>query len=364
MKNDLFEKYQSIKTPTELLEFMSNIEYGYLTKSGKIYTINDADYQKSWYDNYILQDKSTILKTGVGNCFDQVELERAWFEDNNYQIKTIYEMVSLNYDNNYPTHTFLVYKDNNKWFWFENSFSKLRGIHKFDTLEELMSYQKDKYLELLEEYQITDIEHKNIIITCYNKPTPNISALEYIEYAVESSSFIVKDNIELYEPRLEDYWYEKKLLSDAATMSYNAFYDVNYDNYDYNTGCIEFNEDRWEKDFIRRKEKGNYFAYIKDNTSNEFVGYLNYHYNSNSKYYECGIVIEASKRKKGYAKTGLQLLKQKALIDGIDYLYDSFEADRIASLKLFSSLGFKVVKQTTWKKGNKDVAGVTVSCKL
>lgn len=30
-------------------------------------------------------------------------------------------MVLLDYDNNYPTYSFLVFKDNTKWYWFENS---------------------------------------------------------------------------------------------------------------------------------------------------------------------------------------------------------------------------------------------------
>ena len=33
-------------------------------------------------------------------------------------------------------------------------------------------------------------------------------------------------NIKLYIPKIEDYWYEKKLQSDPETMSYNSGYDV------------------------------------------------------------------------------------------------------------------------------------------
>ena len=51
-------------------------------------------------------------------------------------------------------------------------------------------------------------------------------------------------NIELYIPKLEDYWYEEKLESDPLTMSYNAGYDVSYYGYHYDTGCIDFPEGR------------------------------------------------------------------------------------------------------------------------
>ena len=43
----------------------------------------------------------------------------------------------------------------------------------------------------------------------------------------------------------DDYTYKKRLESDAKTMSYNAGYDVTYDGYNYDTGCIEFNKENW-----------------------------------------------------------------------------------------------------------------------
>ena len=116
-----------IKNPEELLNFMSNkINYGYLGK-------NDDNFNLDWYEQYILENKDDILNNLYGNCWDQVELERDWFLKNGYEIKTIFEMVKLDYDNIYPSHSFLVYKDNNCWFWFENSDFNNRGIHKFNS---------------------------------------------------------------------------------------------------------------------------------------------------------------------------------------------------------------------------------------
>jgi len=46
--------------------------------------------------------------------------------------------------------------------------------------------------------------------------------------------------LELYIPKLEDYYYEQKLLSDKDTMNYNAGYNVSYKGYHYDTGCIDF----------------------------------------------------------------------------------------------------------------------------
>ena len=100
-------------------------------------------------------------------------------------------------------------------------------------------------------------------------------------------------NISLYIPKAEDYWYEAKLENNPLTMNYNAGYDVSYYGYHYDTGCIDFPEDKWEESYNKRINDNKYFAYIKDNDLNTFVGYVNYHYNKGDDRYECGIVIES-----------------------------------------------------------------------
>lgn len=188
--------FTNIKTPKELNEYMNkNISYGYLGKNNKVYMPNDPNFDKDWKDNYILENASDILSTKVGNCFDQVEFERNWFENNNYEYKTIYNQVLLNYDNSYPTHTFLVYKENNKWYYFENAWEDMKGIHEFNTLEELLEYEYNKYIEFLKEFNITDEEIEKIKYFEYSKPKEHISAKEYIEYMLKQKElyFIEKE---------------------------------------------------------------------------------------------------------------------------------------------------------------------------
>lgn len=166
--------------------------------------------------------------------------------------------------------------------------------------------------------------------------------------------------LELYIPKIEDYWYEEKLQSDPLTMSYNAGYDVSYYGYHYDTGCIDFPKSKWQESYDRRKKENRFFAYIKDYDLNEYIGYLNYHYNNNSNRYECGVVIESKYRKKGYGKESLKLLIEHAKLNGIKELYDNFEIDRDNTLKVFESVGFEIVEKQKWKKFNKEVEGVLV----
>ena len=168
--------------------------------------------------------------------------------------------------------------------------------------------------------------------------------------------------ISLYEPKIDDYWYEEKIQSDLLTMSYNAGYDVSYYGYHYDTGCIDFPSYKWEAMFEKRKDPKRYFAYIKD--SDTFVGYVNYQYVVDEDRYECGIVIESKYRGKGYAKKALKLLCAKAKENGIKELYDNFEIDRGHTLELFKSVGFEIVEEQKWKKFSKDVNGVLVKIVL
>ena len=171
-------------------------------------------------------------------------------------------------------------------------------------------------------------------------------------------------HISLYIPKIEDYWYEEKVQSDPLSMNYNAGYDVSYYGYHYDTGCIDFPKEKWEETYNKRINDNKYFAYIKDNDLNEFVGYVNYHYNKNDKRYECGILIDSQHRGKGYSKDALKLLCDEAKANGIIELYDNFEIDRYNTLSVFEQVGFEVVEEQTWKKFGKDVKGVLVKIKL
>ena len=165
--------------------------------------------------------------------------------------------------------------------------------------------------------------------------------------------------LQLYIPKLEDYWYEQKIQSDKDTMSYNAGYDVSYLGYHYDTGCIDFPKEKWLEIYNKRINENRFFAYLKDTNTNKFVGYVNYQYNKDDNRYECGIVIEANKRGKGYAKEGLKLLCEHAKKNGIKSLYDNFEKDRLG-IEIFEQLGFKVYEETTWNKFGNIVNGIVV----
>ena len=184
----------TIRTPEELLNFMSyNINYGYLGKNGRVYHYDDPDFNDDWFDEYILENSDDLAKNLYGNCWDQVEFERDWFLKNGYEVKTIYEMVNLDYDNDYPSHSFLIYKDNDEWCWFENADFNNRGIHRYNSYDELLSDQYKKYLEFLKTFNIKDDEIEKIIVTDFDKPKEHISASEYLNHVIDSKLITVTE---------------------------------------------------------------------------------------------------------------------------------------------------------------------------
>lgn len=180
--------YENIKNPKELLAYMTkNIKYGSISKTGKIYdNPHSKEWERDWYNECIVQDGNGVLKTGYGTCWDQVELERKWFNDNNYNFKTIFMWFDTKED--LPTHTFLIYKENNKYYWFEHAFEKYRGIHTFNSEQEVIKYVTGKQLEYsVENYNIVKDYEKYIKYIEYNKPPRNLGINAYLDYVLNKN---------------------------------------------------------------------------------------------------------------------------------------------------------------------------------
>lgn len=129
------EDLSKLDTPEKLLEYMStNIEYGYLTRRGKI----ELEDYNDFYHQYRLQSPRQVVENRVGVCWDQVELERYIFSK---YIKLPFETYYIVCNNiERGTHTFLIYKKDNKSYYFENSYEKFRGIKEFNNTRDIIKY--------------------------------------------------------------------------------------------------------------------------------------------------------------------------------------------------------------------------------
>ena len=149
---NLYDKYNEIDTPEALLLFMDNIRYGFYGKDGREYTndgteVSNKAFQTACVREYALANKDKVLKYGLGQCFDQTELERSWFKEHNYEFKTIFIWFLFDYENNYPTHSYLIYKDNEQYCYFEHADENNKGIYRFDSYEEAIRFQMKKHID-------------------------------------------------------------------------------------------------------------------------------------------------------------------------------------------------------------------------
>ena len=178
------EEFNNISSPEELLEFMDCISYGFVSKTGKKYYDNDLEGWNNWFEECCVQNGEDVLKSRVGTCWDQVELERLWFDKNNYKFKTIFSWFEHGRNDDMPTHTFLIYESNNKYYWFEHSFEMYKGIYEFDSEEDAIEYVKDKQFEyaLMNNECAKENDRDYLVCYEYNKPMDHLNVKDYLEY--------------------------------------------------------------------------------------------------------------------------------------------------------------------------------------
>jgi hypothetical protein len=173
-KSEIQEKFEHIKTPEELLTFMkSNIKYGFVGKDdNKIYSPEHEDWGISEEPVHDLQSPEKLLVSKHGTCWDQTELERSWFAKHNYEFKTFLSMVNPGKEisQKNPAHTFLTYKDGEKWKWFENSLGDDNGIYEFTNLGSVIDAVKERVVNNAIRNGATEEELKNFMSLDYEKP--------------------------------------------------------------------------------------------------------------------------------------------------------------------------------------------------
>ncbi|SRR5574344_2355284 len=158
-----------------IMDTLNNIEYGFKDSDG-FNIINDENkWNDEFYEFYYLLSPEELLNTKCGVCWDQVELERKLFNDNNIQCSTYF--IYLDDGADLPSHTFLTYQANNKYYWFEHSWYDYKGIHEYNTLNELLNDVKEKFVNS------KDAKDKYpILIYKYNKPRYHIDCESFYKY--------------------------------------------------------------------------------------------------------------------------------------------------------------------------------------
>ena len=158
-----------------------------------------------------------------------------------------------------------------------------------------------------------------------------------------------KEELELHIPTLEDMWFVQTLQEDHATMSYNAGWNVSFDGYHPDTGCIDFPQEQWAQKQERwvGHEPDRFYAFVKDRNSGRFVCEVNYHYTADDNWWDMGVLVYAPYRGRGCGRCAMELLLHRAfVVDKIGCLHNNFEESRAAALTIHRRAGFREVGES------------------
>ncbi len=169
-------EFNDIKTPKQLMKYLSaNFKYGF-THKNKIFTEDTPDFQDKMDQLYKLRTGKNFIKSGYGVCWDFCEFERDFFKQNNIYHECYFIFSFKNRKDGGPTHSFTIYNKNNKWFWFEYSWFTFRGIWEYNTKEEALNDIKTKFLQ---NNNVKSLEMYKI-----NKAKAGLNTFTYIEHCL------------------------------------------------------------------------------------------------------------------------------------------------------------------------------------
>ena len=141
-----FKKY-NIKTPQQLYDFCcKKLQYGF-TYRGKVFTDFEPDFQANMDKYYKLRLGEDLIRSGYGVCWDVCELERDFLISAHIPHECYFLESFVSRDEGGPTHTFALYQENGKWYWFEYTWLYYRGIHEFDTKQQALKDIYNKYVD-------------------------------------------------------------------------------------------------------------------------------------------------------------------------------------------------------------------------
>lgn len=173
-----------IEQADNILKLMDNIQYGWVDKDGSKHERLDS----SRYSDHRLQSPEETLKSGVGVCWDEVELERYYFEKLGVKCQTYF--IAYYDGKNNPSHTFLTFEDNGKYCWFEHSSWRQKGIYWYESERELLQDFWNRYLI---DHSDEIVDDQNLRMYQYEKPESGISYSDFFEHCEGGCSVQLRD---------------------------------------------------------------------------------------------------------------------------------------------------------------------------
>lgn len=165
----------------EIKDKLAELKLGYRDREGNFY----AGFKNNFKESFYLQSPKQLAESKIGTCFEQVEYERDLISKMNVELRTYF----INYpcDNYDMSHAFLIYKDNQKYYWLENAWVKYKGVHIYDSKEQL-------FLDVLTKFVATipNGEFKKVRLYMYEKPRFGINYAKFLSNCISNRSIKIK----------------------------------------------------------------------------------------------------------------------------------------------------------------------------
>ncbi len=160
---------------------LEGIKLGYRDKEDNKYIGFDPNFKETFY----LQSPKQLLESKIGSCFDQVELERELISRLGVDCRTYF--ISYPDDDYDMAHAFIIYKDSQKYYWLENAWRKYKGLHVYNSKDDLFDDVLGKFVKT-----IPNGEFKKVKLYLYEKPRSGISYAKFVSNCMSNRSIKIK----------------------------------------------------------------------------------------------------------------------------------------------------------------------------
>jgi RimJ/RimL family protein N-acetyltransferase len=181
-ERNIFMKYDFSMLLTELME---EVKFGYVDEYGNKY----INFHDKFKEEYYLQSPSELATSGIGIAMDRVEYAREVLVNRNIDCRT-YLMMNSSTDDE-ASHVFLIYKDEKYYYWYEHSWLKYKGIHKYKSKEELFRDVLTKYAKVI------NVDKNDVKLLIYDRPKYGINYTKFIKHCIANSENL--NNKKLFE---------------------------------------------------------------------------------------------------------------------------------------------------------------------
>lgn len=301
----------------KIMNVMEQIEYGFLDNNGNN-IFNNVKPECIFNKVYYLMSPEELLNKKVGVCWEQVELERRLFEENNIKNETYF--IYIDDKNNLPSHTFLVYYVDNKVYWFEHSWFDEKGIHEYNNLNDLLNDVEIKFIKSRENEVPKGLD---VHIYKYNKPNYNISCNEFYNYIFT-------------QKKIFNFKIETATINDLERIKYYKLKTI-----------VEYAKSLSEEEMTKIDN------YICESVPTLIKEYKNIIYNKKIigsiliRKIDDGLLLDEIFIEKEYRNKGIGSSIIKDYVLNNDYnIYLWVYKDNIKAFNLYKNLGFKIKEET------------------